>query len=160
MAYSIDKVKDKQSDVKRNLDIKKEKLNQLEERKQTLLDSGMDIQNSNMDEKNKRAIMELINKELEENSEKGEELSEDMQDDLDLLTEMKDEVTEMIESSKQERKNLENKKSILDKFGMGKNIDDAISEIDDSVVQLDSINDSLLKDEQKLNNISQKLSHL
>mgnify|MGYP004459733735 FL=1 len=160
MAYSIDKVKDKQSDVKRNLDIKKEELNQLEERKQTLLDSGMDIQNSNMDEKNKRAIMELINKELEENSEKGEELSEDMQDDLDLLTEMKDEVTEMIESSKQERKNLENKKSILDKFGMGKNIDDAISEIDDSVVQLDSINDSLLKDEQKLNNISQKLSHL
>lgn len=160
MAYSIDKVKDKQSDVKRNLDIKKEELNQLEERKQTLLDSGMDIQNSNMDEKNKRAIMELINKELEENSEKGEELSEDMQDDLDLLTEMKDEVTEMIESSKQERKNLENKKSILDKFGMGKNIDDAISEIDDSVVQLDSINNSLLKDEQKLNNISQKLSHL
>lgn len=160
MAYSIDKLKDKQNDVKRNIETKKGELHKLEDRKKALLESGMDIQNSNMDEKSKKVIMELINEELDENSEKGEKLADDMQEDLDLLTEIKDNVAEMRESTEQERKKLEQKKSILDKFGSSKKIDDAISEMNDSTVQLDSFNQSLLEDEKELNNTSKKLNSL
>lgn len=160
MAHNIDKVKDKQGDVKRNLDTKKKELSQLEERKQALLDSGIDVQDSDMDESTKRLVMEQINQALEENAEKGNELSDEMQDDLDSLTEMKDEVSEMMESTEQERKSLENKKSILDRFGLGKNIDSAISEMNDSKIQLDSVNESLLEDEKELKEISHKLSNL
>lgn len=60
--HSIDKVKDKQGDVKRNLDTKKEELNQLEERKQALMDSGNDVQNSDMNEHTKKLIMDQITK--------------------------------------------------------------------------------------------------
>lgn len=160
MAYSIDKLKDKQNDVKRNIETKKGELHKLEDRKEALVESGMDIQNSNMDEKSKKVIMELINEELDENSEKGEELADDMQEDLDVLTEIKDNVAEMRESTEQEQKKLEQKKSILDKFGSSKKIDDAISEMNDSTVQLDSFNQSLLEDEKELNNTSKKLNSL
>lgn len=158
--HSIDRVKDKQGDVKRNLDTKKEELSQLEKRKQALLDSGKDVQDSDMDESTKRLVMEQINQALEENAEKGNELSDEMQDDLDSLTGMKDEVSEMMESTEQERKSLENKKSILDRFGLGKNIDSAISEMNDSKIQLDSVNESLLEDEKELTEISHKLRNL
>ncbi len=110
--HSIDKVKENQSNVKRNLEKKKDELSQLEQRKQSLLDSGTNIQNSNMDNETIRRAMELINQELEDNTEKGSELSNDMQGDLDSLTEMKNEVSEMIESTEKSRNNLEQKKSI------------------------------------------------
>lgn len=66
-SHSIDKVKDKQCDVKRNIETKKSELSQLEQRKQSLMDSGTGVQNSNMDDEVKKQVMELINRELEMN---------------------------------------------------------------------------------------------
>lgn len=160
MAHNIDKVKDKQSDVKRNLDTKKKELSQLEERKQALLDSGMDVQNSDMDESTKRLVMEQINQALEENSEKGKEFSSEMTDDLMSLEDMKQEVSEMTESTEQERRNLEQKKSILDKFGLGKNIDSAISEMDDSKSQLEDVHGNLIETEREVSDIARQLNSL
>lgn len=160
MAHNIDKVKDKQGDVKRNLDTKKNELSQLEERKQALLDSGMDVQNSDMDESTKRLVMEQINQALEENSEKGKEFSSEMTDDLMSLEDMKQEVSEMTESTEQERKNLEQKKSVLDKFGLGKNIDDALSEMDNSKSQLENVQGDLIETEREVSEIARQLNSL
>lgn len=159
-SHSIDKVKDKQCDVKRNIDTKKSELSQLEQRKQSLLDSGTEVQNSNMDDEIKKQVMELINGELEMNSDKGKELSSKMQDDLQSLTEMKIEVSEMLESTEDNRQKLEQKKSILDKFGLGKNIDSAISDMSSSENQLNELGDSLLGTEEELNDTSQRLNML
>ena len=160
MVHNIDKVKDKQSDIKRNLDTKKKELNQLEERKQALLDSGIDVQNSDMDESTKRLVMEQINQELEENSEKGKEFSSEITDDLMSLEDMKQEISEMTESTEQERRNLEQKKSILDKFGLGKNIDSAISEMDDSKSQLENVHGDLIETEREVSDIARRLNSL
>lgn len=160
MVHNIDKVKDKQSDIKRNLDTKKKELNQLEERKQALLDSGIDVQNSDMDESTKRLVMEQINQALEENSEKGKEFSSEITDDLMSLEDMKQEISEMTESTGQERRNLEQKKSILDKFGLGKNIDSAISEMDDSKSQLENVHGDLIETEREVSDIARQLNSL
>lgn len=160
MAHNIDKVKDKQCDIKRNLDTKKNELSQLEERKQALLDSGMNVQNSDMDESTKRLVMEQINQALEENSEKGKEFSSEMTDDLMSLEDMKQEVSEMAESTEQERKNLEQKKSVLDKFGLGKNIDSAISEMDNSKSQLENVQGDLIETEREVSEIARQLNSL
>ena len=160
MVHNIDKVKDKQSDIKRNLDTKKKELNQLEERKQALLDSGIDVQNSDMDESTKRLVMEQINQALEENSEKGKEFSSEITDDLMSLEDMKQEISEMTESTEQERRNLEQKKSILDKFGLGKNIDSAISEMDDSKSQLENVHGDLIETELEVSDIARQLNSL
>lgn len=160
MVHNIDKVKDKQSDIKRNLDTKKKELNQLEERKQALLDSGIDVQNSDMDESTKRLVMEQINQALEENSEKGKEFSSEITDDLMSLEDMKQEISEMTESTEQERRNLEQKKSILDKFGLGKNIDSAISEMDDSKSQLENVHGDLIETEREVSDIARQLNSL
>lgn len=159
-SHSIDKVKDKQCDVKRNIDTKKSELSQLEQRKQSLMDSGTEVQNSNMDDEIKKQVMELINGELEMNSDKGKELSSEMQDDLQSLTEMKIEVKEMLEDTKDNRQKLEQEKSVLDKFGLGKNIDSAISDMSSSENQLNELGDSLLGTEEELNETSHRLNML
>ncbi len=158
--FSIDKVKDKQGDVKRNIETKKGELSQLEKRKEELLDSGIDIQDSDMDEATKRLVMEQINQAIEENSEKGKELSSEMNGDVDSLKELKDDVERMSESTEQERKKLERKKSILEKFGLGKNLDSAFQKMEESESNLESLNGSLLQDEKELSEISQRLSML
>lgn len=158
--HSIDRVKSRQMDVKKNIENKKGELGQLEERKQSLLEAGIDTQGSDMDESTKRVVMEQLNAALEENAEKGKELSSEMQDDLNSLTEMKEEVSEMREATKQERSKLEGRKSILDIFGGGRNIDSAIQEMDDSTENLDALNGDLLEDERELNEISQRLNSL
>ena len=113
MAHSIDKVKDRQSEIKQNLETKKGELSELEERKQSLLESGIEVQDSDIDEDVKRNVMDLINQELEDNSEKGKEFSNEMGNDFSSLENAKQEVSEMSEGTEQERKKLEQKKLCL-----------------------------------------------
>lgn len=160
MAHSIDKVKDRQSEIKQNLETKKGELSELEEQKQALLESGTEVQDSDIDDDVKRKVMDLINQELEDNSEKGQELSVEMGDDFSSLEDAKEEVSEMSEGTEQERRKLEQKKSLLEKFGLGKNIDSAFSELDDSQTRLDELRNSLLEDEKALTEVSHKLSSL
>ncbi len=157
---NIDRIKDTQKDAQRNLETKKGELSQLEERKRALLESGMDIQNSEMDDDSKKVVMELLNNALEENSEKGEELSREMNDDFANLENAKQELAEMSESTDEERRKLEGKKSVLDKFGLGGKIDDAIGKMDDSKQQLEGVRESLVETEKELSNISSKLNSL
>lgn len=157
---SIDKVTDMHNDVKRNLETKKSELEDLEKRKKELLDAGIAVQGSDMDEKVIQTIMGEINRSLEENSEKGEELSTEMTDDVKNLDDMKTDVQEMSKSAEDQKKKLEGKKSILDKFGLGKGIENAISEIDSNQVDLENLQNGLLESEHELNQISQKLNSL
>lgn len=160
MAHSIDKVKDRQNEIKQNLETKKGELSELGEQKQSALEIGKEVQDSNMDDDAKRNVMDLINQELENISEKGKELSTEMGDDFSSLEDAKEEVSEMSEGTEQERRKLEQKKSFFEKFGLGKNIDSAISEMDDSQTRLDELRNSLLEDEKALTEVSHKLSSL
>lgn len=157
---SIDKITDTQKDVQRSLEQKKGELSQLEENKSALLEAGTEVQGSEMDEKVKQTVMELINSELEANAEKGKEKSQEMTEDLQKLESSKEEVETMKESSASERQKLENKKNLLERFGLGGQMDSAISDMENHEQELDDLHQSLMDDEQELNAVSQKLSGL
>lgn len=158
--FSIDKTKDKISDVKRNLDTKKGELEQLETKKNSLLDAASDIQASNIDEETQRTVMGLINESLEETSEKGAELSNEMSADFESIESMKQETQESMESNQQERASLEQKKALLDKMGLGGKLEESISELDSNKQKLTDLTSSLAETEKELSAVSSKLDML
>lgn len=158
--FSIERSKNKLTDVKSNLDIKKKELKNLEENKIKLLEIGSELQDSDIDTDAQRKLMEYINNSLDYNAQKGEELSEEMQSDFSSIENMKQEVDSSMENNKKEEDKLYHTKTLLDKIGLGKNIDYALSELKDNKKDLDELNSNLIDTEKELSNISQKLSML
>lgn len=160
MNFNVEKTKDKVSDVKRNLDVKKRDLEQLESQKQALLDAVTDIQASDIDEDTQRTVMDLINQSLEETAEKGSELSQEMTADFENIENMKQETQASIESNQKEKSGLERKKALLDKMGLGDKLEESIHELDDNKQILTDLNLSLAETEKELNAVSAKLDML
>lgn len=158
--FRIEDKKNKVSDIKKNIETKKGELEQLEKHKQELLDAGTDMQGSEIDDDSQATIMELINEALEDNAEKGKELSSEMNSDLESIEGMKQETQESVKSNESQRKSIESKKALLDKFGIGGKLESAISELDANRGQLDNLNDSLIETEKELSNVSAKLGML
>lgn len=158
--FSIDRSKGKISDIKHNIEIKKNELSKLQENKKALLDAGTDIQASDIDENVQRILMEKINSSLEENAEKGEELSNEMNSDFDSIETMKLETDESIKSNQKEKVKLEQKKALLERFGLGSYLENGISELEDNYTNLENLNENLIETEKELSEVSQKLSTL
>ena len=160
MAYNLERNKGKVSDIKQNIDTKQNEFKDLEKNKDELLEAGIEIQNSNIDENVQETLMDQINQALEANAEKGDELADEMNLDAKDLEDMKQETQESVQSNITERKNLEKKQKLLDKFGLGNKLDNAITELDDNKAQLEDFNQSLIDAGQKIDQISQKLRSL
>ncbi|MCI6997024.1 MAG: hypothetical protein MR936_09595 [Eubacterium sp.] len=160
MAYSLDRNKGKVSDIKNNIDIKQGELKNLEKNKQSLIDAGMEIKGSQIDEDVQKTLLNEINSALEANAEKGKELASDMNADARDLEDLKQETQESMQSNQEQRKSLEKKKASLDIFGLGNKMDDALSELDDNKTQLEDFNKSLIETSQELDKISQLLNSL
>ena len=158
--YSIDRNRGKVSDIKQNLDNNKNELADLEKNKQALLDAETELQASDLDEDVQKTLMEQINRALEENAEKGEEVSDRMTADFQDIEEMRQETQDSMQSNEQERGKLEQKKALLDKFGLGGALEDGIAELDDNRVQLEDFMDDLSNTEKELSEVSQKLKSL
>lgn len=160
MAYSLERNREKTNEIKKNIETKKGELASLEENKKALLDAGTDVMGSEIDEEAQRKVMDLINSELEANSEKGKELSSEMSSDMSTLDSMKDENQRSLESNVEERSKLEQKKSLLERFGLGGKLEQSISELDDNRQRLDEFNSDLIETEKELSDTSSKLSML
>lgn len=160
MAYNLERNKGKVSDIKQNIDTKQNEFKDLEKNKDELLEAGIEIQNSNIDENVQENLMNQINQALEANAEKGDELADEMNLDAKDLEDIKQETQESVQSNITERKNLEKKQKLLDKFGLGNKLDNAISELDDNKAQLEDFNQSLIDAGQKIDQVSQKLRSL
>ena len=158
--YSIDRNKGKVSDIKQNIENKKGELSKLEENKQALLDAGTELQASDLDEDVQQVLMEQINRALEENAEKGDEISDQMTSDVQDIEEMRQETQESMQSNEEEKSKLEQKKALLDRFGLGGALEEGISELDDNKMQLEEFMDDLMNTEQELTEVSQKLRSL
>lgn len=160
MAYNLDRNKGKVSDIKQNIDIKKTELKDLERNKEGLLEAGMEVQASEIDEDVQDVLMEQINQALEANAEKGDELADDMNADAKDLENMKLETQESMHSNIEERSSLEKKQELLEKFGLGNKLDGAFSELDNNKSQLEKFNQSLIETSQEVDKVSQELRSL
>lgn len=160
MAYNLERNKGKVSDIKQNIDTKKGELKNLEENKENLLEAGMEVQASEIDEDVQEVLMEQINQALEANAEKGDELADDMNADAKDLENMKLETQESVHSNIEERSSLEKKQELLEKFGLGNKLDGALSELDNNKSQLEEFNQSLIETGQEVDKVSLELRSL
>lgn len=160
MAYSIEKTRSQVGDIKKRIEVKQGELAGLEQNKQALLEAGMEVQGSNLDERIQQKVMDAINIALDTNAQKGQELSSEMNEDLSALEDMKQETQESMESNAQERSSLERKKALLDKFGLGGSLDGGISDLDDNRQDLENVLQELADAQDQIFDTAAKLGHL
>lgn len=160
MAYNIESTKGKISEIKKNIETKKGELSDLEKNKQALLDAQTSVQGADLDESVQRAVMDAINGALEANSEKGKELNQEMNSDMSALEDMREETQESMESSKAEQGKLEQKKALLDKLGLGRHLEQGISDLGENQQELKGIDDELIQAQRELSETASKLDML
>ena len=158
MAYSIDRSRGKVSDIKQNIEQKRNEAKSLEDNKRELLDARLEIQDSDLDENVQRRLLQEIAEALENNSEKAEELSDEMNPDVTDIEDMKQETQLSTESSISERSSLEQKKQLLDRFGIGSSIDAAISDLDGNRADLEDFMESLIDTGKELDDLVRRFS--
>lgn len=158
MAYSIDRSRGKVSDIKQNIEQKRNEAKSLEDNKRELLDARLEIQESDLDENVQRRLLQEIAEALENNSEKAEELSDEMNPDVTDIEDMKQETQLSTESSISERSSLEQKKQLLDRFGIGSSIDAAISDLDGNRADLEDFMESLIDTGKELDDLARRFS--
>ena len=158
MAYIIDRSRGKVSDIKQNIEQKRNEAKSLEDNKRELLDARLEIQDSDLDENVQRRLLQEIAEALENNSEKAEELSDEMNPDVTDIEDMKQETQLSTESSISERSSLEQKKQLLDRFGIGSSIDAAISDLDGNRADLEDFMESLIDTGKELDDLARRFS--
>ena len=151
MAYSIEKTRSQVGDIKKRIEAKQGELAGLEQNKQALLDAGMEVQGSNLDERTQQTVMDAINSALDANAQKGQELSSE---------DMKQETQESMDSNAQERSSLESKKALLDKFGLGGSLDRGISDLDNNRQELGDVQQELIDAQKQISDTAAKLGGL
>lgn len=158
MAFSIERSRGNVSDVKQNIESKKSELSKLEEQKQSLLDAGIEVQDSDLDENVQQSLMGQIDAAIEANSEKASELSEEMNDDVSIIEDMKQDVQGSLESNKRQQSSIEQKKALLDRFGIGSSLDAALGELADNQGDLNDLMGSLVETGKELDDLARKFS--
>ena len=160
MAYDLKRNKGKVTDIKTNIEHNQETLNHLETTKENLNDARMSIEASDMDEDVKQAAIDSLNRSLRENSEEAKETSENMRADVEDIENLKQETQETMDSTASEQKKLEQKKAILDKFGMGNLLEESIESTEQSHMELEEFNESLIETGKELDEIRSKLGRI
>ena len=160
MAYNVEKTKNKISEIKKNIETKKGELANLEKNKQELLDAEMSVQGADLDANVQKKVMDAINNALEANAEKGQEVSSELNENMSDLENMKQSTQDSLESSKSEKTKLEQKKALLDKFGLGQPLEKGISDLENNQKELSDINQELIDAQREISETSTKLNLL
>lgn len=158
MAYNIDRSRGKVSDIQRNIENKRSEANVLEENKQELLDSRIEIEDSDLDENVQRRLVQEIANALQENREKAQEISDEMNADVADIEEMKQEAQVSMESNVSVRASLERKKQLLDRFNAGSSLDAGFVDLEDNRMDLEGFMDSLIDTGKELDDLARRLS--
>lgn len=158
MAYNIDRSRGKVSDIQRNIENRRSEANALEENKQELLDSRIEIEDSDLDENVQRRLVQEIANALQENREKAQEISDEMNADVADIEEMKQEAQVSMESNVSVRASLERKKQLLNRFNAGSSLDAGLVDLEDNRMDLEGFMDSLIDTGKELDDLARRLS--
>ena len=159
--FSIESTRGKVKDIQGNIDSKKTELNNLEQRKQEIMEAHNDIDsNSKMDEHAQQVVFESLAQERQRISEKAEGLSKELDSDASMLEEMGQEVDDSTSDTESERKKLEQLKSTLDPIGLGASLEGGLSEMDDSLTSLQDLRTSITEASREVRNLQTQLGNL
>ena len=160
MAYSIDKTKSKIAEIKQKLESKKSEMANLEYKKRELIEAGMEVQGSKLDEHTQGTLMDSISQSLDANAKRGQELSKEMGENLKNLEEHRQETQESIESNQKTMASMERKKAALDKFGLGSAMDKGLSALQENRKDLAEVEKELADTQKSIFDLSAKASML
>ena len=158
--YDTKKSRGEIKEVKESLETKKSELSGLEKNKQELMDAMTSVFGADLDEKTKEIVHQAIDDALEKNKEQGEHLSEEMNEGFSRLEEVLQETDESKQSAVSEKKNLEGKQKIIERFGIGNSLEKGINELDNNISELEDISDEARDVMKELSGVSQKLGGL
>lgn len=159
-AYDTNKNKGQIQEIKSTLETKEGEVSQLEQQKQELLGAITELSGLTLDEKTKQIVNDSLKQALEKNKEKGTELSDQIGESLKTLEMIKQDTQESMKSASQEKSSIEQKKKMLERFGIGGVLESATSELNQNIKELEEINDDSIKTMSKLEKVSQKAGHL
>lgn len=158
--FSIEKSKQKITEVKRGVEEKKGKLEDLESAKQETLSVITELTGANISEEAKEKSITILNEELGEISEQGQEISDQLGEDLKEYETEIQEIQEVRESNEKELKNVEDKKKILSTVKMEGLMDSAIQELQNEERQLSELNQVAIEARKESEDLAKRAANL
>lgn len=160
MAYSIEKTKNRLSEIKEKIEAKKSEMANLEQNKREILEAGSEVTGSNLDERTQGVVMDSLSQSLEANAQRGRELSSEMNADLQDMEAARQENQVSLESNEKETANAERVKGLLDKFGAGSAMDKGLAALNENRKELTDLDHELAKTQQEIFDLSAKAGML
>lgn len=157
--FNLEKIKSAESEIKNNIEDKKIENAKLDESKELVMQAGFEIQDSDLSDEVSGKLMEYINEELLEIKQQGKDLAKELDGDWKKLLELQTEVSENQETNQEERNKLENKKDILDKFGLGRTLEKPIEELNRNEMTLSEASESLKNTQDELMSVIHELDN-
>lgn len=158
--FSIEKSKQKITDIKREVGVKKEKLEDLETSKQEALSVITELSGANISEEAKTKSAEVLKAELEKISAQGQELSDQIGEDTKEYETEIQEIQTVCDNNAEELKKVEDKKSLLSKINMGELMDSTIQELQNEEMQLNELSQAAIDARKESEDLSKRASLL
>ena len=158
--FSIEKSKQKITDLQKEVWEKKEKLQNLETSKQELLSTITELSGANISEETKEKSIEALNAELSKVSEQGQELSDEVGEKTKEYEAEMQEVQEVSESNAEKQEGLRDKKAILTHFNMGELMDSSMRELENEEKQLGELKETIIEAREESENLAKRASLL
>ena len=158
--FSIEKSKQKITEVKRGVEEKKGRLEDLESAKQEALSVMTELSGANISEEAKEKSITVLKEELGEISEQGHEISDQLGEDLKEYETEIQEIQEVRDSNEKELKNVEDKKAILSEIKMGGLMDSAIQELQNEERQLSELNQAAIEARKESEDLAKRAANL
>lgn len=129
--FSIEHSRTKITEVKKTIEDKKQKLDELKQQKKSLMDAGLALDSSNLDSAVQATLMESINDSLRDVENKAYDVSKDANQNLQSLEQIRQNVDDEITDSQKAKKKLDQTKKLLDTLGVGKSLEKGVNKLDD-----------------------------
>ena len=112
--FSIEHSRTKITEVKKTIEDKKQKLDELKQQKKSLMDAGLALDSSNLDSAVQATLMESINDSLRDVENKAYDVSMDANQNLQSLEQIRQNVDDEITDSQKAKKKLDQTKKLLE----------------------------------------------
>ena len=158
--FSIEHSRTKITEVKKTIEDKKQKLDELKQQKKSLMDAGLALDSSNLDSAVQATLMESINDSLRDVENKAYDVSKDANQNLQSLEQIRQNVDDEITDSQKAKKKLDQTKKLLDTLGVGKSLEKGVNKLDDHLQEATGLKGEVISAMQDFEKVYRQLDQI
>lgn len=143
--FSLEKSRKHVAELGQEVNAKKGMVEKLESAKAEVIAARTEIERAGISEEYKETIVQALEVKREQISEQGEKIGDELGKDLKEIETEIQEAQEAGDSNAAQQKNLESKKSVLEKFGMGGMMEGAISQLQNEGKQIEGLKENIIE---------------